>query len=421
MSERLKALREKRGVAVKTMRDIIEAAEKRPEGQRDLTTEELTNHGKAFDEVEKLRKQIEVEERTVDAERESAKRDDQEERSKKKHTDPKDDTPEKRRMKAFRTYLRTGRIEGTGAAELAALQPSSEDRALQAGSDVEGGFLRPPPEFIASLLQGVDNATFIRQRATKHQLVQPESLGVPTLDTDIGDFDWTTELQTGSLDETMRFGKRELRPHPMAKRVKISKKLLRASALPIEQIVMSRMAYKLGITQEKAYLTGDGMQKPLGLFTASADGIPTSRDISTGNTATAITFDGLIEAKYGVKAQYWPKSDWLFHRDAVKNIVKLKDGDGQYIWRMSVKDGEPDMLLGRPMMISEYAPNTFTSGLYVGLFGDFSYYWIVDSLDLQVQRLVELYAETNQDGFIARYEGDGAPVLAEAFARVKLG
>jgi hypothetical protein len=36
-----------------------------------------------------------------------------------------------------------------------------------------------------------------------------------------------------------------------------------------------------------------------------------------------------------------------------------------------------------------------------------------------VQRLVELYAETNQVGFIGRAEVDGMPVLAEAFARLK--
>jgi HK97 family phage major capsid protein len=33
---------------------------------------------------------------------------------------------------------------------------------------------------------------------------------------------------------------------------------------------MARLAYKMSVTQEKAYLTGDGNQKPLGVFTASA-------------------------------------------------------------------------------------------------------------------------------------------------------
>jgi HK97 family phage major capsid protein len=61
-----------------------------------------------------------------------------------------------------------------------------------------------------------------------------------------------------------------------------------------------------------------------------------------------------------------------------------------------------------------------TTGNYVGILGDFSYYWIADALDMQVQRLVELYAATNQVGFIARREVDGMPVLEEAFVRVKL-
>jgi HK97 family phage major capsid protein len=185
----------------------------------------------------------------------------------------------------------------------------------------------------------------------------------------------------------------------MAKLVKISKTLLR-KAPAFENLVMDRLAYKSGVTMEKAYLTGDGKQKPLGVFVASNDGITTARDVSTGNTTTAITFDGLIEAKFSVKAQYWGKADWLFHRDAVKMLTKIKDSDGQYVWRMSVRDGEADTILGRPLMVSEYAPNTFTTGLYVGLFGDFSNYWIVDALNMQIQRLVELYAATNQDGFI---------------------
>lgn len=407
MSDRLKALREQRGKVVAEMRAITDKAGAE---KRDLSGEELDQHGKLFDRTEGLRKQIEAEERQLELERQAAEAADAA-RAGAGRGDSAARTPEQRAMGAFRRYLLTGTIAGEGADEL---------RALQAGSDVEGGYLRPPQQFIAELLKGVDDAVFIRQRATKFQVVQPESLGVPTLDTDMNDADWTTELATGSEDTAMRFGKRELRPHPVAKLIKVSKKLLRSSALPIEQIIQQRMAYKFGITQEKAFLTGNGNQRPLGVFTASSDGIPTTRDVSTGNTTTSITFDGLIEAKFAVKAQYWPRSDWLFHRDAVKQIVKLKDGDGQYIWRMSVRDGEPDILLGRPMMISENAPNTFTTGLYVGLFGDFSYYWIVDSLDLQVQRLVELYAATNQDGFIGRMEADGAPVLPEAFARVKL-
>ena len=72
------------------------------------------------------------------------------------------------------------------------------------------------------------------------------------------------------------------------------------------------------------------------------------------------------------------------------------------------------------MAVSEYVPNTFTSGQYVGILGDFSYYWIADAFDMTIQRLTELYAETNQMGLITRWSTDAMPVLENAFARVKL-
>jgi HK97 family phage major capsid protein len=160
----------------------------------------------------------------------------------------------------------------------------------------------------------------------------------------------------------------------------------------------------------------------MGVFTAATIGfgISTARDVSTGNTATAFTFDGLMEALYSLKAQYHPKATWIFHRDAIKMARKLKDGMGQYIWQPSVQQGQPDLLLGRPYKMSEYCPNTFTASKYVGIIGDFSFYWIADALSMRIQRLNELYAAANQIGFIGRLESDGMPVLNEAFARVKL-
>lgn len=294
-----------------------------------------------------------------------------------------------------------------------------ELRALQVDLDISGGYLRPPQQFLDMLLQNVDDMTYIRQLATTFTVTNADSLGVPTLENDPADADWTTELATGSEDNNMSFGKRSLHPHPLAKRIKVSRKLMRA--VPnAEELVRMRLAYKFGITYEKAGMTGNGAQQPLGIFVASSDGISTSRDVSTGNTATSIQVDGLKEAKYTLKMQYRNRARWMFHRDGVKQVAKLKDGNGQYLWAESVRVGEPDRLLDLPLMESEYVPNTFTTGQYVGALGDFSYYWIVDALTFELQLLNELYAETNQVGLIGRLESDGQPVLEEAFARVKL-
>lgn len=296
----------------------------------------------------------------------------------------------------------------------------TEYRALQQDIDESGGFLVPPMQFINQLIQAVDDAVWIRGLATTFQVTDAKSIGAPSLDADPSDADWTTELAIGDEDSTMDFGNREMVPHPLAKLLKVSRKLLR-SVPSVSNLVAERLGYKFGITQEKAFLTGSGASQPLGLFTASSMGISTDRDVSDGNTSSSMTTDGLTSAKYSLKLQYRNNSRWLFHRDGVEQIAKLKDGNGQYLWRESVRAGEPDRLLGLPIMESEYSPNTFTSGLYVGMLANFQHYWIVDALSFTLQRLDELYAATNQVGFIGRMESDGAPVLEEAFARIKLG
>lgn len=311
---------------------------------------------------------------------------------------------------AFERFLTNG---------LNALSPE-EVKMMKADPDEEGGYLVTPQQMVQELLKEVDNMVFIRQFARKFELRTAKSLGVPTLESDVEDADWTTELKTGAETDA-KTGKRELRPHPLAKRIKVSNTLLRLTSGGAESLVRERLAYKFGITLEKAYMYGDGNSKPLGLFVPSEDGIPTSRDIVGANTATAIKADTLIDALYSLKEAYQRSARWGFHRDVVKEIRKLKDGNGQYLWAPGIAGGQPDTILSKPFFQSEYAPNDISTGKYVGIIGDFSHYWYVDALDFGIQRLVELYAESNQTGFIGRYEGDGQPVMGTAFARIKMG
>lgn len=318
--------------------------------------------------------------------------------------------------KAFDTYLRTG------------YAPPQYQASLQADSDPAGGSLIAPIQFVNDVLKKVRDLVFIRQLATVRTVVQAQSLGVPTLENDPADSDWTSELATGNEDTAMNVGRREWHPHPLAKLIKLSNKLIRLTAGGAQDLVMERLAYKFAVTEEKGFIAGSGASQPLGVFTASASGISTARDVNTGNTATAMTADGLIEAKYKLKAPYQQDRScaWLFHRDGVKAVRKLKDTNGQYLWspsglgQASLATDKVDRILEVPFFMSEYAPNTFTTGLYVGIIGAWSYYWIADALDFTVQRLLELYAATNQVGYIGRKETDAMPVFEEAFARVTL-
>lgn len=394
--------------------------------QREETSDEVAQIEKAFADIDALGVKIEAEAQSELARSERSAKFEQYEAAFSK-VDSRVTSPEgfdKRETskqkaeseyrKAFSSYLRNGEN---------ALN-ATEQRALSAGLATEGGYM-VPEEAMGPFIQAVNNVSWMRQISTVIPVGNAMSLGAVSLDNDPADPTWTSELLIGTEDSTMSFGKRHLEPRPLAKYIKMSRTLL-AKAPSAESLVMERLAYKFAVTEENGFLNGSGgAGAPLGVFTASNDGVSTGRDVATGNTSSSITFDGLISCFYSLKPQYRARASWIFHRDAVKQIRTLKFSIGSdavgYAWEPSVKAGEQDTILGRPVYESEYAPNTFTSALYVGIVGDFSNYWIADGTQMEMQRLVELYAATNQVGLIARRETDGMPVLAEAFARVKLG
>lgn len=301
-------------------------------------------------------------------------------------------------------------------------------KALAAQEGDIGGFLVLPQQLAMQVLTLVKDQLYIRKLATVYPLDKAESLGVPVMDTDLSDPIWTSELDTGLADATVPFGKRSLTPHPLAKRILISNKLLRQAAIDPEALVMDRIAYRIARTEGNAFLNGTGANQPLGVMVASANGISTARDFVMA-AATTITGDDLIGARYTLKAPYWDKAQWIFHRTIVLAIRKLKDASGNYLWQpglggyvaqgTALIQAQPETIIGTPFNVSELMPNTQTTGLYVGIIGDFSKYWIADALDMQIQRLVELYAATNQTGFIFRKETDGMPILEEAFVRMR--
>ena len=410
-------MRKKRAKLVKDARDLLDLQEAE---KRELSAEEEQRYDAIMAEVDTLKTKIEREERLSGLEGDLGGSDGhlppgdpgEGEGGEQRTNEPQG--MEHRDSQEYRDAF--GRWMASGERSLTA----EEYRAMQVDNDTGGGYLVTPQQMVMELLKEVDDIAVIRQFARVHQLRTAKSLGVPSLDKDVDDADWTAELKTGS-ETDLEIGKRELRPHPLAKRVKISNTLLRMGQLGPEALVRERLAYKFGVTEEKGFMTGNGVQKPLGLFTASDDGISTSRDVAGANTATKIAADTLIDVKYKLKAAYHSRARWIMHRDVMAAIRKLKNGDGQYIWQAGIQGGAPDRILDLPYTLSEYAPSTMTANLYVGILGDFRYYWIAEALDMQLQRLAELYAETNQTGFIGRMEVDGMPVLEEAFVRLKMG
>lgn len=423
MSSTSVALREKRATIVHNARELTDKAAAE---SRDLTSEEKQTFERAMADVDKIGdeaarlERLETAERSLDA---TGGR-----RGQPLRGDGSDDhdmtaAAANRRM-AFRQWLRTGEVreeirgDGRRAAEL---------RDTIVSTDAKGGFLVLPTEISTDIVRPLDDQVFVRRLCAAagsiSRVTQAKSLGIRKRATRMSDANWTTEVQAASEDTTGAYGRRDLTPNLVSKLAKISILTLMLS-IDAEREVTDELVYKFGVTEEKAYLTGDGTAKPLGVFTADANGISTARDVPTA-TATAITGDDLVNLKFSLKSQYWKEAQWVLNRSVLKAIRKIKTsatgqaGEFQYVWQPGLTSGAPDTILDCPYNVSEYAPGTITTGLYTALLGNFRYYRIAELPDVAIQRLTERYAETNEVGFIGRRWLDGAPVLEEAFARLK--
>jgi HK97 family phage major capsid protein len=124
-----------------------------------------------------------------------------------------------------------------------------------------------------------------------------------------------------------------------------------------------------------------------------------------------------------MKPQYLrdPSLRWIFHRDALKQIRKLKDGEGNYLWQPGLADNTRPSILGIPYDISEYCPNTFTSGLYVGALVCWRFYHIAESRQIEIDILKEKYLLEDLWAYLVNYYGDGCLTLGESLVRVTLG
>ena len=85
---------------------------------------------------------------------------------------------------------------------------SPELRALTAGSDTSGGYLITPQELAKEIIKAADAVTLFKGLTQSFPVANSASLGVPTLDTDVDDADWTPEASFGN-ESDIKFGKRQ--------------------------------------------------------------------------------------------------------------------------------------------------------------------------------------------------------------------
>lgn len=276
--------------------------------------------------------------------------------------------------------------------------------ALSIGTDSEGGYL-VPDEYEKKLVEALEDEVFFRSFATVIKTSSGDRK-IPIV-TSKGEAAWIDEGgQFPESDDS--FGQTSIGAHKLATMIKVSDELLNDSVFNIEQYISKEFGRRIGTKEEEAFFIGDGTGKPIGIFNKTG-----GADIGVTAATTSITFDDVMDLYYSLRAPYRNKATWLLNDSTVKAIRKLKDGNGNYIWQPSVREGEPDRILNRPYRTSIYVPE-LAAGNRVMAFGDYSYYWIADRQGRSFKRLNELFATTGQVGFLASERVDGKLILSEA-------
>lgn len=390
----IRELRGKRASLVAEARSILDLADKEA---REMSAEERQKYDKIMTDVDAMKGRIDLEERQAELEREAAAslgtKAAKQEGNDKRDIGPRESDEYRN---AFWKAVRHTRNS----------LDAPEVRALQVGTDTEGGFL-VPTEFERRLIQALETQDVLRSLATVVTTSSDRSVPVVTSH---GSAVWLAE-ESPVTESDESFGLKTLYAHKLGTLIKVSEELLQDSAFGLEAYLANEFARRIGAAEETAFATGNGVGKPLGFVADAEIGV-------TAASATAITSDELLDLFHALKRPYRPRANWLMADATAKAIRKLKDSTNQYIWQPGLQAGQPDTLLSRPVTISDDIPAMATGNKSI-LFGDFSYYWIADRQGRVFQRLNELYAINGQVGFRAYQRVDGKLTLAEAIKALK--
>ena len=279
----------------------------------------------------------------------------------------------------------------------------TEFRALQVGTDSEGGYLAPDEFWNAELLQALEEANIMRGLANVIQ-TGSGSMEIPVVSSH-GSAAWTAE-EAAFTEGDEAFSVVSLSAYKAGTIIKVADELLLDSKFDLSGYLASDLGRRIGALEEAAFVNGDGSSKPTGAVGGSTAGV-------TAAATGAVTADEIIDLYHALGRQYRGNAAFLMADATLKAVRKLKDGDDQYLWQPGLQSGEPGQILGRPVYTSDSMPALATGNKTI-LFGDFSYYWVADRESVVLKRLDELYAANGQVAFRAHRRVDGKVVLAEA-------
>jgi len=299
-------------------------------------------------------------------------------------------------VKAFGDWLRKGEVD------------EMEKKALYESDDTLGGFYAPT-EYVEEIIKTVTEISPIRSIARVRQ-TNKRGIEIPKR---TGQFSAQWVSETGTRSETTGYttGLLSIDAHEQYALVDISQAMLEDSAFNLEGEMSSEFSEQFSKAEATAFVSGNGVGKPLG-FTDSSAGVSSTNS----GSGTALTADGLLDLVYAIKSEYLSGSKFVMNRGTFAKLLQLEDGEGQKIFHVGLNlvNGAPSTIVGFPYVLATDMAD-IGSGTKPIAFGDFSRaYTIVDRVNLSIMRDPYSQATSGNIRYVARRRVGGTVVLPEA-------
>lgn len=370
----IKELQEKRAALVEEMRTITSAAEMRAE--KDLTEDEVKTLNEKRAALKGVDTQLAVAEELEAQDKRAA-----EQRAKAVGADDK----AKEELRAFANYLRDGRI-------------SEETRAALT---TDNAAVMIPKEISQQIILGLQGAyelmNKVNLRITPHAktFVEPILSGDMTL----------KRITVGAANEegAASFEGIEIKAYDYRLPViPISLTLLDGSDADIQGAIVALLTEHIARGLTNLALTG-------GTASDGVSALVPKVVTTTAASATAVTYNDLIDVLAKVKAPHNAQgvASWVMNSATRAALMKVLDQNGRPIFVESAREGEPDRILGRPVVIDDNMPD-IGAGKTPILFGDLRKYVlrIVQGVKVRVYQEEKFYKD-NCVGIQAFVSADG--------------
>lgn len=158
-----------------------------------------------------------------------------------------------------------------------------------------------------------------------------------------------------------------------------SQAMLDDAAFDLETWLASEIAMEFGRAEGAAFVNGTGIDQPLGFLSTpiskagdATRAFGTVQYLASGEAAAIGSNPEarLIDLVHSMKASLRQGASWVMNSSTLAEVRKLKTADGAFLWQPGLVEGQPDRLLGYPVIEAEDMPDIAAGNTPIA-FGNF--------------------------------------------------